>query len=123
MPNALLIVIAISLFTTAVAGAAPASDRTDAQKKLLDVKLTIEGRPEHPTVYITRADIELARKNREQFAWAKKAADKIIRDADEWADKDDQALRKLIPAPAACFAYGFSGCPICGSKIGGWWGT
>jgi hypothetical protein len=119
MPSSILVAITISLLASTVILAAP----TPEQKKLLDVKLTIQGRPEHPTVYMTRADIELAKKNREQFAWAKKAADKIIKDADEWANKSDDDIRKLLPKPGACFAYGFSGCPICGGKIGGWWGT
>ncbi|HTL30766.1 MAG TPA: heparinase II/III family protein, partial [Tepidisphaeraceae bacterium] len=113
--GAILLLIVIAT----VASAAPTAE----QQKLLDVKLTIQGRPEHPTVYMTRADIKLAQKNREQFSWAKKAADKIIHDADEWTNKDDHAIRKLLPPPGACFAYGFSGCPICNGKIGGWWGT
>src|SRR4051812_49372107 len=108
MPNALLFAITVSLLTSTIVFAAPTTKSNDVQKKLLDIKLTIQGRPEHPTVYMTRADIELAKKNREQFAWAKKAADKIIKDAGEWTSKSDDDIRKLIPKPGACFAYGFS---------------
>lgn len=121
MLHALLTALVLTASTTALAAAT--TKPADLQKQLLDAPLTINGRNEHPTVYLTRADIELAKKNREQFAWARSAAEKILHDADEWTNKSDDDLRKLIPKPGACFAYGFSGCPICGSKIGGWWGT
>ncbi len=121
MLHALLIALVLIASTTALAAAT--TKPGDLQKQLLDAPLTINGRSEHPTVYLTRADIDLAKKNREQFAWAKAAADKILHDADEWMNKSDEDIRKLVPKPGACFAYGFSGCPICGGKIGGWWGT
>ena len=39
---------------------------TPAQEKQLDLKITIEGRKEHPIVYMTRDDIALARANRDK---------------------------------------------------------
>jgi hypothetical protein len=96
---------------------------TPAQQKQLDVKLTINGRSEHPTVYLNKRDIERARANREKHAWAKSAAEKLLAEADAWAAKSDEDLVKLLPGPSACYAYGFSGCPICGGTLAAWWGA
>ena len=96
---------------------------TPAQQKQLDVKLTIHGRPEHPTVYLSKADIEQARLSRERYAWAMAAAEKLLAEADRWAAKSDDDLVKLIPPPASCFAYGFTGCPVCGSPFADRWGA
>lgn len=84
--------------------------------------LKIEGRKHHPTVYYDRADLARARANRAKYDWAKTAAEKLLKVADEWAAKDDAKLRSYIPEPGACFAYGFSGCPKCGAKTGASWG-
>ncbi len=86
-------------------------------------KFTIGGRREHPTVYLTKQDIDRARANREKYAWAKSAAEKLIADADVWAGRSDEELAKILPGPAACYAYGFSGCPICGGTLASWWGA
>src|SRR6266508_1894994 len=83
--------------------------------------LTIQGRPSHPTVYLDQRDIERARANR-QTQWAKPIAEKLLKQADEWANKTDEQIRSLVPAPGACFAYHFSGCPICGAT-NSWWGA
>lgn len=95
---------------------------TPAQQKQLDVKITIEGRPEHPTVYMTRADIERARTNREKHAWAKRAAERLLAEADSWANRSDQELLDLVPPEKSSYAYGFAGCPVCGGTFAGWWG-
>jgi hypothetical protein len=96
---------------------------TPAQRKLLDVPLTMQGRPEHPTVYIDRHDIERARENRAKHPWAKKLADQLLADAEEWAKKGDDEIIQLIPPADACYAYGFSGCPVCNGTLGSWWGA
>src|SRR5262245_40706407 len=106
-----LIVAAVLLFTSA---AFPATTRPSASK------LTINGRPSHPTIYLDRDDIARARQNR-QTPWGKTVADNLLKDADRWASKSDQQLKDLIPQPGACFAYGFSSCPLC-SGVNGWWG-
>lgn len=93
-----------------------------AQEKQLAVKLTIEGRKEHPIVYLTRQDIARARENREKYDWAKKAAETLLKEADEWATKSDEELIALVPPPESCYAYGFSGCPVCGGSMMSWWG-
>jgi hypothetical protein len=89
----------------------------------LHMNLTIHGRPEHPIVYLCKADIEQAKRNRERYPWARKAATDLLKRADAWADKSDADLIGLIPAEHACFAYGFAGCPICGGTLKSWWGA
>lgn len=115
--------IAALLSTAALSilfGAAPTENLSPTQRQQLDVKLTLEGRSEHPIVYLTREDLARARRNRERHAWAREAADALLKQADVWAAKEDAALRALYPAPGSCFAYGFSGCPICQGSIGTW---
>jgi hypothetical protein len=74
----------------------------------------------HPTVYVTPADIARAKQNAARFPWAKAIADRIIGIANEWAAKDDTWIFAQVPAKGACFAYGFTGCPICGAGWGIW---
>ncbi len=74
----------------------------------------------HPTVYVTPADIERARQNSARYPWAKAIADGILAVADEWAARDDAWILAQVPGKGACFAYGFTGCPICGASFGMW---
>jgi len=77
-------------------------------------------RPRHPAVYLTPTDIERAKINITRFAWAKVVYDRIIREAEAWAAKDDAWLLAQVPPKGACFAYGFTGCPVCGAGWGIW---
>jgi hypothetical protein len=77
-------------------------------------------KPRHPGVYLTPADIERAKTNITRFAWAKAVFDRIIQEADAWAAKDDAWLLAQVPPKGACFAYGFTGCPVCGASWGIW---
>jgi hypothetical protein len=79
--------------------------------------------PPHPTVYLTRDDIQLAKTNMARFAWARQTADSIQRQADAWLAKPDDWFRRNVPSAGACFAYGFTGCPICGASWGIWGGA
>ena len=74
----------------------------------------------HPTVYKIPADVLRARDNVQRFAWAKKMAGGIKKSADEWLARDDAWLRAQVPKAGAAFAYGFTGCPSCGSDWGLW---
>lgn len=80
-----------------------------------------EGAPRHPTVYLTPEDVARARDNVRRHDWAKKAADEIVAQADTWLSRPDDWYSQNTPKEGACFAYGFTGCPICGAKTGGWW--
>src|SRR6476660_3099852 len=88
----------------------------------MSMALEIQGRQEHPTIYLDKHDIDRARANRKKYLWARAAAKKLLQEADLWASKSDDEIVKLIPPPGSCFAYGFSGCPICGGTLKAWWG-
>ncbi len=83
--------------------------------------LAEEGAPRHPTVYQTPENVARARDNIKRFDWAKKTADEIVAQADGWLERPDGWYRDNMPGAGACFAYGFTGCPICGANLGGWW--
>lgn len=74
----------------------------------------------HPTVYVTSATAQTARRNMREHAWARKVADNITSEARWWLNKPDDWILKQVPGPGACYAYGFSGCPICGGSLGIW---
>src|SRR5438552_9493475 len=96
--------------------ASPASTRA-----VEPLKLTVHGRPTHPTIYLDKDDLARAKLNRDT-GWGKPIADALLKDADTWAAMSDEKLRALIPKSGACFAYHFSGCPICGAT-NAWWGA
>lgn len=74
----------------------------------------------HPTVYITPDDIARAKENARRYPWAAKIRGEIIREADSWLARTDEWILAQVPAKGACFAYGFTGCPICGAQWGIW---
>ncbi len=80
------------------------------------------GRPTHPIVYLTAADVARARENAKS-PWGKPVAERIIAAAEAWLAWTDADLRKLLPPPGACYAYGFSGSPKNGEKWGTWGGA
>src|ERR1017187_8388677 len=77
----------------------------------------------HPTGYLTKEDVRLAKTNISQFAWARATADSIKRQTDAWLAKPDDWFLHNVPSAGACFAYGFTGCPICGASWGTWAGV
>jgi hypothetical protein len=93
---------------------------TDAWKKL---DLTEQGRAEHPCVYVTPADVQAARERMKTEPCAKTYAQGIIAKADAAVARPDDWYLKLLPEKGACFAYGFTGCPICKSSWGTWGGA
>jgi hypothetical protein len=83
-------------------------------------KLTFEGAPHHPIVYVTPADVERARERVVSDADAKAWFESLAGSAAAWADKDAAWVARVMPPKGACFAYGFTGCPICASTWGTW---
>jgi hypothetical protein len=77
-------------------------------------------KPTHPTVFLTPEDVQQARKNVSRFPWAKAEFDTICRAADRWLAREDDWYRRFLPGKDACYAYGFTGCPICGAPTGFW---
>src|SRR4051794_33348642 len=113
--------VLVFLGVLGVLGGSTSSAQTT--RKFLDVTLTTEGRPEHPIVYLTKDDIARARENAKKYPWAKRAAEKIVAEADKWAAMSDEQLAGFVPPPKSCYAYGFAGCPVCGGKFASWWGA
>jgi hypothetical protein len=95
----------------------------NANPSVEPLPITIQGREEHPIVYLTKQDLQQARERRDKYAWAKKASDALTAAADVWVAKSDDEIRKMIPPPGACYAYGKAGCPICDGKFPGEWGA
>ena len=84
-------------------------------------ELEIRGRADHPCVNVTRQDVKDALDRIERHAWAKKARDQIIETADDWLRESDAYWLEFLPEPGACYAYGFTGDPITGTRLGGTW--
>ncbi|MBM3497429.1 MAG: hypothetical protein FJX74_02055, partial [Armatimonadetes bacterium] len=85
--------------------------------------LTPQGRAEHPCVYLTPEDVARARRRIETDEWARQWFAATKASADEWVAKDEAWIASIIPAEGACFAYGFTGCPICRASWGQWGGA
>ena len=77
---------------------------------------------QHPYLYMTQADVERAKLNLERYPWAREYFDQVKQRADEWTARSDEQIRGMVPAEGSLFAYGFSGCPVCGITWPTWGG-
>ena len=82
--------------------------------------LVIRGRGDHPCVTRTAADVNAARQRIEKYAWAREEYESILAEADAWLRESEDYWLGFLPKPGACYAYGFTGCPICNGKTGTW---
>lgn len=73
-----------------------------------------------PRIFITPADIQRAKAHIARYDWARQLADEATSEAQSWLARSDQWIRDVTPKAGACFAYGFTGCPICGGRLGYW---
>ena len=85
--------------------------------------LTVRGNPAHPIVYATAEDLTRARRNAETTEWGKTEKASILAAAEKWLEHDEDYWLEFLPEPGACYAYGFTGCPICGARCGTWAGA
>lgn len=83
-------------------------------------ELTFEGARQHPTVSITPEDVVRAKQRIQSDPQAKAWLDSVKNSFAPWADKDAAWVKSVMPGKSACFAYGFTGCPICGSRWSAW---
>ncbi len=97
--------------------------RTDAAKPIAQKDLVIRGRDVHPCVNRTPAEVARARKRVETLPWAKAQRDAIVADAEKWMKESDAYWLSFLPEPGACYAYGFTACPICDGRTGTWHGA
>lgn len=65
-------------------------------------------------VFVNQDEIARARKRAESEPWAKERRQRVLKIADEWVGRDDAWIRNIMPKPGSTFAYGISGCPVCG---------
>ncbi|MCD6351784.1 MAG: heparinase II/III family protein, partial [Armatimonadetes bacterium] len=96
---------------------------TDWRKEWLEADRTPLGRRKHPCVYTTAEDVARARRMVKKEDWARTYLAAQRRLADQWLQRSDDEIRALVPPKGACFAYGFTGCPICGASFGTWGGA
>jgi hypothetical protein len=85
--------------------------------------LTALGSPSHPIVYATPEDVARARRNAETTEWGRTERASILAEAAKWLDHDEDYWLEFLPDAGACYAYGFTGCPICGASCGTWGGA
>ncbi|NUQ66601.1 MAG: hypothetical protein HUU20_29410, partial [Pirellulales bacterium] len=74
-------------------------------------------------VYVHADDLARARRNAETTAWGKAEKAVVLAQAAKWLEHDEEFWLRFLPEPGACYAYGFTGCPICGSSCGTWAGA
>ena len=86
-------------------------------------ELDVLGGQPHPIVYINQEDLARARQNAEATDWGKAEKAKILAEAARWLKHDEDYWLGFLPPPGACYAYGFTACPICGSPCGTWGGA
>ncbi|MFA5858249.1 MAG: hypothetical protein WC955_04210 [Elusimicrobiota bacterium] len=84
---------------------------------------TPQGREVHPCVYLTPEDVKLAKERVQKYAWAKKLSTTTVKNAEQWINRDFEWYKSVMPGKGACFAYGATGCPICGKSWGTWGGA
>lgn len=96
---------------------------TPPRRRWENPDLTAHGREAHPCVNKTPADVERARANLDRYPWLAPWFAEQQKTADEWLERSDEWLLSMIPEGGACFAYGFTGCPICGASWGTWGGA
>jgi len=85
--------------------------------------LTAHGRDVHPCVNKMPEDVERALQNAERYPFLADYVANMQEQADEWLERSDDWILEMLPEPGAAFAYGFTGCPICGAKWGTWGGA
>lgn len=102
----------------------------DPDRKLMNAsgtgpaaEITVRGRDMHPCVNVTQKDVADAKARVEKHDWARNERDRIVAEADKWLRESDEYWLRFLPEPGACYAYGFTGCPICTARTGTWGGA
>lgn len=95
-------------------------EKVDMQRVWRQASIEVRGRDTHPCVYATPEDVARARQNIERYEWAADYADSITDAADRVAGKSAEWVQKHMPGKGACFATGWSGCPVCDAQWQGY---
>ena len=89
-------------------------------RPLPQTAIIVRGNKQHPCINITSKDLEDTKKRIAHYDWARKKYESIIKAAEMWLKESDQYWLSFLPKQDAAYAYGFTGCPICGSATGTW---
>jgi hypothetical protein len=95
----------------------------ELRKPLPFSAIQAEGRAEHPCVYLTPAQLERGRRNASSTAWGRAEKASVLAEAERWLEGDEAYWLAFLPEAGACYAYGFTGCPLCGETTGTWAGA
>lgn len=97
---------------------APITDTLE--RPLAQTSIIVRGNRRHPCVNLSAKDLKDSKERIERYDWAKQKYDEIIKAAQVWLTGSDQYWLNFLPKAGACYAYGFTGCPVCGSSTGTW---
>jgi hypothetical protein len=89
-------------------------------RPLAQKDIVVRGNKQHPCINFTSNDLENTRERIAHYDWATHQYNTIIREADIWLRESNQYWLSFLPEQGAAYAYGFTGCPICGSPTGTW---
>ena len=86
--------------------------------KLLQARLApaSKERPEHPNLWVNSEDVERAKRHIRTRRWAFDYFRSTLSQAEEWAAKSDDDIRRLVPKPYAVFD-GSTTCPVCAKRL------
>jgi hypothetical protein len=119
-PPAELVKEKIQRWNFAPAGSSAVLPEVSSSPKAQKEIVIYRNNKQHPCVSYTPASIAKAKANINKFDWAKKYFAKELQNADRWLSKPANYWLQFLPKPGAYYAYGFTGCPICGADTGTW---
>jgi len=79
-------------------------------------EIIVRGNTRHPCLNLTAEQLQRALRQVETTPWARQTAAEIVRSAQPWLEHPDAYWLAFRPKPGACYAVGFTGCPICGGR-------
>ena len=113
-------VILIILITSSIFFPDLKADTATLSRPLAQNAIIVRGNMRHPSVNFTANDLKNTRERIVKYGWAKLQYDAIIKAADIWLKGSNNYWLSFLPEKGAAYAYGFTGCPICGSPTGTW---
>ncbi|MEO6876445.1 MAG: hypothetical protein ABI222_16630 [Opitutaceae bacterium] len=103
-----------SLILAVLPFARPAADLRP--RPLPQAEIVVRGNQRHPSLNLTPTQLSLTLSLVKSTPWARQAAEEIRRAAAPWLEHSDAYWLGFRPGPGACYAIGFTGCPICGGQ-------
>ena len=117
----------VAALQAAIAASLSAARQAEADQRVAPQLAVVTGKPKTAGFMgmINREDVQRARRNIATRPWARKLADRVIKDADWWVAQSDDYIYGLIPAenPRALCPQFEKGCPIHGGARGSFTAT